>query len=389
MELTYVLYNDGVEWRRIDLKEAIKRFPHGSRYYSRRFKCGYCNQYLILVVGPERQYFKHSSSEADKSCEERSFGMGGYSSSSNLTSSFNIDDFSLPLRLNIHSDRSFELEVGLIPVSQSCWKGVGNFKVKIDCFNRGVWKSARDFVYNKERIDPSTTTYLSLGSSPFDHYNLSVYSSANDENTANAKDRLDSLLQYWSPRFDGVEILSGGEYWSLLNTNYVSGQGAIFSQGAGKKILPGGTLQIGRHYLVLTNSSTERFTRGGAGLEAQPVCWGEDNWRVIKVLLKEDNDNVRWFANLFHCQVSANQVSFSPIYPVCIEYPYSLRHAGNWKLYFTMQGNATPHIAPKSSVATLPLSADHSYSLLIVEDAKSAQQMLALGDQRQQFHIST
>ena len=56
----------------ISAEEYIRTHP-GERvpFKSKKFRCRYCGQYIALACGEQRQYFKHSSNEQDKECEER------------------------------------------------------------------------------------------------------------------------------------------------------------------------------------------------------------------------------------------------------------------------------------------------------------------------------
>ena len=386
MELSYVLYDDNGKWRRIYLREALRLFPNGSPYYYRRFKCGLCGQYITLASGYERQYFKHSSEEARKDCEERSFGSGAgeYISAPRRTPHFNVENYNLPLRIKLNSSSSFELEFGLIPVPRHIWSGIGPFFIRIDCYNDGERNVTYNPTYGKERLDPSTTTYLSLGSKPFHHYKLSLHP-ANSNVAEERNRRFDSLLTFWRPHIEGIERISQWDSYDYWYNNNNQDRGAIFSRSNGKKIPHDGFIQIGRQYYVLTNTSLDRFIHSDGALEVHNVCRSKDNWYVSEVFLKGNNENTRRFANLFHCQITQNPVSFSPIYPVCIEYPYTLRHAGGWHRYFIMRGSATARINPSGEVAKIPLNETQTSSLLVIikEEGKrdSAQQMLALGNQ--------
>ena len=65
-------------WVSITAEEVVKNNPYiGTVSYSREmFFCEICGQYVGLANGPQRKYFKHSSTTNDKECEERSRNWG-------------------------------------------------------------------------------------------------------------------------------------------------------------------------------------------------------------------------------------------------------------------------------------------------------------------------
>ena len=380
MELSNVLYYNNGEWSRITLPKALEKYPYGASAGHRVFKCGWCNQYVTLACGQDRQYFKHSSQEADKSCEERSFGSGYSHSSQRASQNFNVEDYNLPLRLKIHSKRTFELEVGLLPIPKSAWSNSGNFTILILGYDENGYSVNKKFEYNKERVDPTTTSYLSLGSTPCSRYTLALRSVGQSQGEANVQ-RFGALQQYWSPRFDGVRKLDRRNDWygQLLDATYARSLGALFAKGTGKRVPRNGVLQINRPYYLLTNSS--RFDGELQDVSRIRVCDGDANWRVHEIVFHNNGERARQIASAFECTLADAPVEFTPIYPIFIEQPYSLRHASGWRHYFIMRGEAQPHVSPRNNAKPFPLNEKRHESLLVLENTEIAQQLLALGNE--------
>ena len=382
MELSNVLYYDNGKWSPIKLADALKLFPYGASSDSHFFRCGWCNQYVTLACGQDRQYFKHSSKEADKSCEERSFASGYSYGSQYASQSFNAENYNLPLRLKIHSKKAFELEVGLLPIPKSAWSNSEDFTIHIVGYEASGYNVNRKFEYCKERVDPTTTSYLSLGAAPCCYYKLSlqpvVQSQAQDKEHVY---RFRTLQQYWCPRFDGVRKLDRRKDWygQPHDATYDRSLGALFAKGTGKRVPRNGVLLINRPYYLLTNSS--RFDGELQDVSRIRVCDGDANWRVHEIVFQNNGERARQIASAFECTLADAPVEFTPIYPIFIEQPYSLRHASGWSHYFIMRGEAQPHVSPRNNAKPFPLNEKRDESLLVLENTEIAQQLLALGNE--------
>ena len=74
--LTHVCMWSEHGWVYITAEEAARLHPGGTvSAHSGLFMCELCGQYVSLTDGEIRtRYFRHSSTEKDKSCPERTFG---------------------------------------------------------------------------------------------------------------------------------------------------------------------------------------------------------------------------------------------------------------------------------------------------------------------------
>ncbi|MCD8049984.1 MAG: hypothetical protein LUG52_10435 [Clostridia bacterium] len=78
VSLTHVCMWSDNGWKSVTAEEAAKLHPGGhASANSGLFMCELCGQYVTLTRGDKRKsYFKHSASEANKDCPERTFAAG-------------------------------------------------------------------------------------------------------------------------------------------------------------------------------------------------------------------------------------------------------------------------------------------------------------------------
>ena len=96
-------------WKKVTVEEILEQNPYGGiSARSGLLMCELCGQYVTLTRGPKiSPYFKHSKSEDDKSCKERTFGTGG------RYRSYDTQIHDLPIRLK-NTINSISLEIGLL-----------------------------------------------------------------------------------------------------------------------------------------------------------------------------------------------------------------------------------------------------------------------------------
>ena len=111
MALTHVCVWGKNGWRRINIEEAAKLHPYGSvSARSGLFMCELCGQYVTMTQANIRDsYFKHSRSEDDKNCPERSFGQPSFQETYNT---LRKKSRGMPVKLVILNDEKFKFQVG-------------------------------------------------------------------------------------------------------------------------------------------------------------------------------------------------------------------------------------------------------------------------------------
>ncbi len=122
---------------------------------SHEFVCYSCLQYVAFVKGTPKvsPYFKHSKSEIDKSCEDRSFGTGTYRYGQDLT------DVPDPIRF-IFVGNSPCFEIGFFPVKAAAIEKAMKAGTKVRIKGRNGLPD--EYFVDRSRFEPHTTTWIRL-----------------------------------------------------------------------------------------------------------------------------------------------------------------------------------------------------------------------------------
>lgn len=194
--LTHVCVWSDNGWKRITAEQAARLHPGGTvSAHSGLFMCELCGQYVSLTDG-ERQtrHFRHSAYEKSKDCPERILGAG-------CAISYGSQEHDLPIRITHVSASSFGLEIGLIRVPVSFLSK--NFFIEI----KPKGETGITYVFNKERLNCDSITYLPIGERPFEKYILSLQNGN------------DKLRDFWPAEIKGVNP-EGTLFEKILGKNF-------------------------------------------------------------------------------------------------------------------------------------------------------------------------
>lgn len=140
-------------WKRITASEAAKTARYGVSARSGLFMCELCGQYVVLTkAGLRDPYFKHSKSEEDKNCEERSLASNQASYGGRL----NTEKRGLPIRIVSDGIRQ-HFEIGFPRLGDLLNELPKNSKIQI------ISDNGQDFNYLFERLNQDSMTYFSVG----------------------------------------------------------------------------------------------------------------------------------------------------------------------------------------------------------------------------------
>ena len=140
-------------WKRITASEAAKTAQYGVSASSGLFMCELCGQYVVLTkAGLRDPYFKHSKSEEDKNCEERSLSYNQAYYGGRLST----EKRGLPIRMILEgSNHHFEIGFPRLgPILKDLPK---NSKIQI------IDNNDQEFTYFFERLNQDSITYFNIG----------------------------------------------------------------------------------------------------------------------------------------------------------------------------------------------------------------------------------
>lgn len=292
--LNHVCMWNGKQWQRITAEEAGKKFPYTVSAESHIFICELCGQSVILTSGDKRiRYFKHNRGEDEKNCPDRS-GNTGYET-------FKNGDHGLPLKIVFDDDakKRFHFELGMIPVPQGFLINVQNRQIKI--FPR---ENESPYVYNFERINPDTVTYLDVGNLPYEQYSVEVDS---------------RLKKYWPETIKGP-----------------SPKGSLFDGKTGKLLIPDSEVTAHKDYYFLKLGSQKSYDIP-KDIFLKFVCKQNDFYLYTFRCSLYNEDTARYLWKL-HYRLTDRPVSIQPIWPLYRETPYTITHNRDYT-YFFINGN--------------------------------------------------
>lgn len=293
--LNHVCMWNGKQWQRITAEEAGKKFPYTVSAESHIFICELCGQSVILTSGDKRiRYFKHNRGEDEKNCPDRS-GNTGYET-------FKNGDHGLPLKIVFDDDakKRFHFELGMIPVPQGFLINAQNRQIKI--FPRG---NESPYVYNFERINPDTVTYLDVGNLPYEQYSVEVDS---------------RLKKYWPETIKGP-----------------SPKGSLFDGKTGKLLIPDSEVTAHRDYYFLKLGEQKNYDMP-KDISLKFVCRQNNYYLYLFQCGLCNNETASYETASYlwklHYRLTDSPVSIQPIWPLFRETPYIITHNRNYTYFF-------------------------------------------------------
>ena len=278
--LTHVCMWRDTGWERITAEEACKIIPSNSTVSANSglFMCELCGQYVTLTKkGNNVRHFRHQSAEKSKNCPERSLG-----SSSKYIS---LNEYQLPIRIKV-SDQHFSFELGLV---RAPIEDFDDFRIIIEPigYDRGS-----SYEYAKERLNPESITYLSIGDNPTKLYKLSL------------PEGLDALYKYWPPEIKGIDD-----------------EGTIFDKQSGRMLSFDADVEVNTNYYLLKRGSIEAVS----GLKIEKIAI-QGMWSLYCVCAYVFDENTAKFFLEYHCRLTEQPISLQPIWPLFVESEYLIKH---------------------------------------------------------------
>ncbi|RGE99748.1 hypothetical protein DW257_02555 [Catenibacterium sp. AM22-15] len=323
-------------WKRITASEAAKTARYGVSARSGLFMCELCGQYVVLTkAGLRDPYFKHSKSEEDKNCEERSLASNQASYGGRL----NTEKRGLPIRIVSDGIRQ-HFEIGFPRLGDLLNELPKNSKIQI------ISDNGQDFNYLFERLNQDSMTYFSVGNRMSREYTIRTTVDNNE-------------LSFFLPqRVKGVS------------------KETVFSVETGVVIPKGSDVYVNKeYYLLLDFDWLENQSSNHVHIEkVQTTLRIPSHYSLYKVkALDFSEESAKFFLNCY-CRLEEKPISFIPIWPITVKSPFHIYHNSKF-LYGVMSGNATFQTYPYGFVSSAPLE-DSNLLKIRCDDRK---QIIALG----------
>lgn len=307
--LTHVCIWKDKGWKRITAYEAAKIHPGGTvSAHSGLFMCELCGQYVLLTDGAMRvRHFRHSSSEKSKDCPERKSGAG-------VRMSYAQGEHDLPIKLVNVTRNNFDLEIGLVRVPSNYMTP----KLRVEIKSQS--NTIKPFVYLRERINTEGITYLSIGNTPSEQYQIRVTGAS------------DNIYQFWPKSTLGIDP-----------------SGTIFDASTGKKLIYDSDVVVKKKYYLLKRSFYIIYHNPHVSI--REICCkiiSGETWRIYEVVANDyDEQSARFFLD-YHCRLTEVPVSIQTVWPVYVESPYIIKY-NHKSVILSVTGNApTTQVFPSA-----------------------------------------
>ena len=303
--LTQVYMFQNNKWRHVCAEDASKIYFGTVSAKSGIFRCNQCGQYIILTKeGDVKPYFKHSSSEKSKDCPARSPYRV-----SNSVPDRDYGKYPLPIRINIISPHSFELELGLIYVPQEISESNFLIKIKCDAFS--------PIVCSAERLKSNATTYLGLGCNKAPCKEYEIYFENINANVGK------HLRDYWPKKVKGVDP-----------------DGTLFEKETCKMLRFPTEILVKKEYYLLIKKPLENMRPCCGRIKVEKVAaLTPTHWFVYNVSATELNQcTVKFFGEKNSYWLSEELSSFQPVWPLFAESDNAIRH-NNKETFCLLRGN--------------------------------------------------
>lgn len=295
--LNHVMVWSGDHWEKINADKASNLYGGATvSSHNKIFYCEACSHYVTLTKRTVNRgaYFRHSSSDLDKECEDRSQTYG-------QTNNFKKNSHSLPLKLEIIDSR-IRFMLGFPPIPLEIQDNIGPFKVRI------TNPISRDsFTYSSERFDLSKTTYLNVGSVLSENYHIEVLSDS-------------SILK---------------DRWQLRGAFYDQSY-TLFDAATGKKLPHDADVEINHaYYLIVKRASISPVK----GVYCKRLQIHSANYLNLYEICTNAYTGIssRFFIDMGY-RLTKYPAKLYPVWPVFIEQPYNILYSGK-KIGFFVSGN--------------------------------------------------
>lgn len=323
-------------WKRITASEAAKTARYGVSARSGLFMCELCGQYVVLTkAGLRDPYFKHSKSEEDKNCEERSLSYNQVYYGGRLST----EKRGLPIRIVSNGVRQ-HFEIGFPRLGDLFNELPKNSKIQI------ISDNGQEFNYFFERLNRDSMTYFSVGNRMSREYTIRT--------TVDNKE-----LSFFLPqRVKGIS------------------NETVFSAETGVVIPKGSDVYVNKeYYLLLDFGWLENQSSNHVHIEKIITTLRIPSYyHLYKVKALDFSEESAKFFLEFYCRLEEKPISFIPIWPITVKSPFHIYHNSDF-LYGVMTGRATFQTYPKGYV----FSSDLGDSQLLRIRCDGRKQIIALG----------
>lgn len=293
MAITRAEIRIGDNWTRITIGEAARQYPWGIATRSHRLRCGICGQYIALTrQGIRDPYFKHSSKEQDKDCEDRTFNDYDYDYSYQPASR------ELPLRIKINGEAGFWLELGMPAIPKE-------YRGQVFIHGEGSEDGPR---YSLDRFKDNGITFLPIGTEPYPRYVI--------ENTT-----VPQISEEYLPRY----------------ANGVDARGAVFDADTYRKIRKDAEVGVDYKYYLLSQNA---YLKSGQDISITHLHGANDayySWHLYEVTAHKITPETTLFFQEYHVYLTNKLAALYPIWPEYIEGPCEIRYRKK-DLYFYIEG---------------------------------------------------
>ena len=293
-------------WKKVTVEEIIEQNPYGGiSARSGLLMCELCGQYVTLTRGPKiSPYFKHSKSEDDKSCKERTFGTGG------RYRSYDTQVHDLPIRLK-NTINSISLEIGLLSLpAEEKNRYSGNY-----IYIQPSGQSSLQFSF--ERLQDDQITYFNVGKPATEYRIRTKYGES-------------EIRKIWPQSVKGIDPKS-----------------TLFDAQTSKKLPYDADVIVDHEYFLLISASAS-ISYSTRSISVQQVSGHAiDGWRVYRVKAYDLSESSAKFFLQYHARLTTKPVNVLSLWPACINTPYLIQYNSK-ELFMYIQGDAAPNFFPAS-----------------------------------------
>lgn len=282
MPLTNVWTRDAHgEWVRTDAEKTDRNYLYTVSADSHMFRCYSCFQYVTFVKGSESRvsHFRHSSSEANKDCEDRSqiYRSGTYASLLQA----NAPDL---LRLLLDGNRVV-LEIGFLPASTIELKKAMDANATISIQG----PSGKPDIYRVDysRFAPHTMCWLHLPLSWASKFSVTVKP-------------LGSVPMLWS-----------------INRTALSKSGDLFDCKTGRRIPEKSDVMVGKEYYFLCSQWIYLPTR--RTIQMKKIEIRNDGWNLYQLCARSYTNEAADFFFDLHLRLTTTPANIDILWPPVVE----------------------------------------------------------------------
>ena len=324
-------------WEKIDAQKASNLYGGATVSYKNKiFYCAVCGNYVTLTKqsGDRVAYFKHSTLDLNKDCEDRSQSYG-------LSDNFQKNSHNLPLKLLI-IDNKVSFNLGFPPIPLELQNHIGPFKVKVKNPIEG-----RTYKYSNERFNLSKTTYVNVGQSLSEKYDVEVETQS-------------SILK---------------SRWELRDTLYAQTY-TLFDKTTGKKLPKDADVEIYHHYYLVVKGQRPHKV---SGIECKQIMVKSSHYlSLFEVWAEEFTAHTsRFFIDMGY-RLTKYPARLFPVWPVFVEQPYNIFYLGK-KIVFYVSGNVKLYDINLKTNRSIQCNEGTNKGSLIQLSAKSNEHLAYIG----------